>query len=204
MMTITYQVKNGIYINLTNRCPCACRFCLRQYGPSAYGSDSLWLDYEPSILEICNSLDQWDLSQYDEVVFCGYGEPTQRLDVLVSVAQYLRSKSSIPIRLNTNGLADLIWQEKTAHQLQGLIDTVSISLNTDNPMDYLQTVRPRFGYPSYQAMLDYAKDCKKYVPNVVLTIVDVVTSKQQQENCQKICDELKVTLRIRPYQQKED
>ena len=83
MMTITYPVKSGIYVNMTNRCPCACTFCLRQHGDSVYGSDPLWLDREPTVDEVCQSLDAWDLSQYEEIVFCGYGEPTERLSDLL-------------------------------------------------------------------------------------------------------------------------
>ena len=114
-------------MNVTNRCPCACTFCLRQNGESVYGSDSLWLEREPTVKEVCDSIDTWDLNKYNEVVFCGYGEPTERLDDLLEVAKYIKSKSDIKIRINTNGLADLIWNEPTAPKLQGLIDTVSIS-----------------------------------------------------------------------------
>ena len=71
MQTITYHVKNGIYVNLTNRCPCACTFCLRQNGDSVYGSDSLWLDHEPDLKEVCDSLDSWNMDDYSEIVFCG-------------------------------------------------------------------------------------------------------------------------------------
>ena len=119
-MTITYQVKNGIYVNMTNRCPCACTFCLRNNGDSIYGSDSLWLEREPSVAEICDSLSGWDLSRYEEVVFCGYGEPTERLDDLLTVAAFLKKESlGVRIRINTNGLSDLIWGEPTAHRLKG-------------------------------------------------------------------------------------
>ena len=108
MMTITYSVKSGIYVNMTNRCPCACTFCLRNNRDSVYGSEPLWLDREPTVREICESIDNWDLSKYSEVVFCGYGEPTERLDDLLIVAAHIRSKSDIKIRINTNGLADII------------------------------------------------------------------------------------------------
>ena len=101
-MTITYQVKNGIYVNMTNRCPCSCTFCLRVNGDGVYGSDSLWLSREPSVEEVCESLDRWNLADYDEVVFCGYGEPTERLDDLLQVAAYVREHSDIKIRINTN------------------------------------------------------------------------------------------------------
>lgn len=200
MMTITYPVKNGIYVNMTNRCPCACVFCLRHNGEGVYGSDSLWLEREPTAEEVCDSIDSWDLTRYNEVVFCGYGEPTERLDDLLKVAAHIKSKSNIKIRINTNGLADLIWNEKTAPKLKGLVDTVSISLNATNKEDYFKVVRPKFGIDSYDAMLRFAKDCTDYVPNVVMTVVDVVTSKEEQEICRKICDSVGATLRIRPYE----
>lgn len=200
MMTITYPVKNGIYVNMTNRCPCACTFCLRHNGEGVYGSDSLWLEREPSVQEVCDSIDAWDLTQYSEVVFCGYGEPTERLDDLLEVAAYIRSKSDIKIRINTNGLADLIWNEKTAPKLKGLIDTVSISLNATNKEEYYQVVHPKFGMDSYDAMLSFTKDCTEYVPNVVMTVVDVVTTKEEQELCREICESVGATLRVRPYE----
>ena len=201
MMTITYPVKNGIYVNMTNRCPCACTFCLRKNGDSIFGSDPLWLDREPTVQEICESIDTWDLKEYEEIVFCGYGEPTERLDDLLKVAEYIKSKSNIKIRINTNGLADLIWGEKTVPKLKGLIDTVSVSLNTTNKEDYLKIVRPKFGIESYDAMLSFTKDCTEFVPNVVMTVVDVVTTKEEQEICKKICESVGAKLRVRPYEE---
>ena len=200
MMTITYPVNNGIYVNMTNRCPCACIFCLRKQSPSVYGSEPLWLEREPTVNEVCDNIDTWDLSQYKEIVFCGYGEPTERLDDLLEVAKYIKSKSDIKIRINTNGLADLIWNEPTAPKLQGLIDTVSISLNATNKEEYLKIVRPKFGIESYEAMLKFTKECTKYVPSVVMTVVDIVVSKEEQEICRKICESVGATLRIRPYE----
>lgn len=201
MMTITYKVKNGIYVNMTNRCPCACTFCIRHNGAGVYGSDSLWLEREPSVQEVCESLDGWNLEDYDEVVFCGYGEPTERLDDLLRVAAHIKGKSNIPIRINTNGLADLICGERTASRLNGLIDVVSVSLNTANKEDYLKTVRPKFGIDSYDAMLEFTKDCVNYVPDVVMTVVDVVTSPEEQEICRGICEQIGAKLRIRPYEE---
>ena len=200
MMTITYPVNKGLYINMTNRCPCNCTFCLRHNADGVYGSDSLWLDREPTVQEVCDSVDTWDLTQFEEVVFCGYGEPTERLEDLLLVAKYIKDKQDIKLRINTNGLADLIWQKQTASQLKGLIDTVSISLNTPNKEDYLKVVRPKFGVGSYDAMLNFAKDCTAYVPNVVMTVVDVVTSKEEQEQCRRICENIGATLRVRPFE----
>ena len=201
MMTITYPVNKGLYINMTNRCSCNCTFCLRHNADGVYGSDSLWLDREPTVEEICDSVDTWDLTQFEEVVFCGYGEPTERLEDLLLVAKYIKDKQDIKIRINTNGLADLIWQKQTASRLKGLIDTVSISLNTPNKEDYLKVVRPKFGVGSYDAMLNFAKDCTAYVPNVVMTVVDVVTSKEEQEKCRKICENIGARLRVRPFEE---
>lgn len=201
MMTITYKVKNGIYVNMTNRCPCACTFCLRHNGDGVYGSPSLWLEREPTVEEVCESLDTWDLNKYEEIVFCGYGEPAERLYDLLKVAAHIKEKSTIPIRINTNGLADLIWNENTAPKLKGLIDTVSISLNATNKEDYFKTVRPKFGIGSYDAMLRFAKECVNYVPNVVMTVVDVVTSPEEQECCREICNSIGASLRIRPYEE---
>ena len=202
MMTITYPVKNGIYVNMTNRCPCACTFCLRHNGDGVYGSDSLWLDREPTVEEVCASIDTWDLPQYSEVVFCGYGEPTERLDDLLSVARHLKSiRPQMHVRVNTHGLSDLIHGEPTAAKFKGLVDTVSISLNTPDPEEYLKVCRPKFGFESWQAMLDFAKNCRDYVPNVVMTIVDApVTTPEIQEKCKAITDSLGVRLRIRPYE----
>ncbi len=200
METITYEVKNGLYLNITNRCPCSCTFCIRNNDDHVYGSDPLWLDHEPSVTEICDAIDQRDLGKYEEVVFCGYGEPTERLDALLEVAAYIKKKSPIRIRVNTNGLSDLIHGEKTAPKLKGLIDVVSISLNATNPEDYLKMVRPKFGIGSFDAMLSFAKDCKAYVPDVVMTIVDTVTTKEEQEKSLQICNDLSVRLRIREYE----
>lgn len=200
MMTITYPVKNNIYVNLTNRCPCACTFCLRQNGEGIFGSDPLWLEREPTVQEVKDSLDTWDLSKYGEVVFCGYGEPTERLEDLLEIAAYIKKKADIPIRINTNGLSDLIHQKQTAPLLKGLIDTVSISLNAQNAEEYLTLTRSKFGIQSYDAMLQFTKACTQYVPHVVMTVVDVVTTPEEQEKCREICESVGATLRIRPFE----
>ncbi len=200
MMTITYEGRNSLYINMTNRCPCACTFCLRHNKDHVFKANSLWLDREPTVKEVCDSLDTWDLSKYDAVVFCGYGEPTERLDDLLKVASYIKSKGDIKVRINTNGLSDLINGGKTAYKLKGLIDSVSISLNATNKDDYFKVVRPKFGIESYEAMLSFTKECTEYVPEVVMTVVDVVTSKEEQELSRKICESVGATLRVRPYE----
>ena len=201
-MVITYPLKSGLYVNLTNRCPCACVFCLRQNSPGVFGTDSLWLEREPTVAEVIASIDSRNLDDYEELVFCGYGEPTERLDDLLAVAEYVKGrKPDMLVRINTNGLSDLIHGEPTAARLKGLIDTVSISLNTPDPDEYLEMCRPKFGRGSWQAMLDFAKSCTENVPDVVMTIVgSPVTTAEVQAKCKEITDELGVRLRIRPYE----
>lgn len=199
MMTITYPVSKGIYVNITNRCPCSCTFCIRNHKDHVFESDTLWLDREPTVQEICDSLDTWNLEECEEIVFCGFGEPTVRLYDLLEVARYIKSKSNIKIRINTNGLADLIWNKSTASELKGLIDTVSVSLNATNKEDYLKVVRPKFGIESFDAMLKFTKECTEYVPSVIMTVVDVVTTKEEQEACRKICESVGAIFRVRPY-----
>ena len=199
-MTITYRVKNGVYVNMTNRCPCACTFCLRQNAPGVYGSDSLWLEREPTVQEIEDSLAGWKLEEMDEVVFCGYGEPAERLPELLEVAAWLKQNYTIPVRINTNGLADLIWGRSTAPELAGEIDCVSISLNATDAEEYLRLTRSKFGIGSFDAMLKFAKDCAQYVPHVVMTVVDQVTTPEEQEKARQICAGVGATLRIRPLE----
>ena len=199
-MTITYRVKNGVYVNMTNRCPCACTFCLRQNAPGVYGSDPLWLEREPTVQEVEQSLASWDLNSLEEVVFCGYGEPTERLPDLLEVAAWLKANYKIPVRINTNGLSDLIWGRETAPDLTGKIDCVSISLNATDAEEYLRLTRSKFGIGSYDAMLKFAKDCSRCVPRVMMTVVDQVTTPEEQEKARRICAEVGATLRIRPLE----
>lgn len=201
-MTITYQVREAIYVNLTNRCPCACTFCLRSNGPGVYGSDSLWLEREPTVEEVIATLAQWDFKAYPELVFCGYGEPTQRLDAVLAIARHVRETYPwVKIRVNTNGLSDLLAGKPTAAMCAGLVDVFSISLNTPDPDEYLALCRPVFGAAAYPAMLAFAADAVKAGIEVVMTVVDEpVTSKEKQARCREICERLGARLRVRPYE----
>ncbi|NLG02311.1 MAG: TIGR04100 family radical SAM protein [Clostridia bacterium] len=200
-MTILYEVYDNLYVNLTNKCPCNCTFCLRQTRDSMdEEKHSLWLLREPSVDEVKAEFDQFDMSYYKEIVFCGYGEPTERMDVLAEVARYIKRRWNKPIRVNTNGLGNLIWGKDITPQFEGIVDTVSISLNTPNADKYHALVRSRFGNESFKALLEFAGNVKKYVPNVVMTTVATTLTKEEEEQCQRICDELDVTYRIRPWE----
>ena len=202
-MTITYQVKNAVYVNLTNRCPCNCTFCLRHNGPGVFGSGPLWLEREPTLEETIESLGQWDFTRFREVVFCGYGEPTERLDVLLAAAAHLKERDpALRVRVNTNGLSDLINGKPTAPLFVGKVDCLSISLNTDDPAEYLSVCRPKFGEAAYPAMLKFTQEAAALLPSVVMTVVgEPVTSLEKQERCRAIAEGLGARLRVRPYEQ---
>lgn len=199
-MTILYKVHNNIYVNLTNKCPCACTFCLRQTRDHMEDSDPLWLEHEPTFEEVIEEFGRWKVEEYDEVVFCGFGEPTERLELLLEVAAWLKKNYNIKTRVNTNGLANFIYKKETEPMFEGKIDTVSISLNTPNPERYYELTRSRFGIESFDGMIKFAKNVKKYVPNVVMTTVSTTLTKEEEEECQKICDKIGVTYRIRPWE----
>ena len=199
-MVILYEIYENIYINLTNRCPCACTFCLRQTRDEMNHSGSLWLEREPSVEEVKAEFDKFDMQKYKEVVFCGFGEPTERLEDLLEIAAYVKEKFDKPIRINTNGLSDLIWQKDTAPLYEGLIDTVSISLNTPNKERYYELTRSKFGIDSFDAMLNFAGNVSKYVPHVVLSTVATTLTEEEEQQCAQICKNLGVTYRIRPWE----
>ena len=199
-MVILYEVHNGLYVNMTNKCPCACTFCLRQDRDEMNNSGSLWLEREPSVDEVKTEFEKFDMDKYEEVVFCGFGEPTERLYDLLEVAEFVKEKYKKPTRINTNGLSDLIWQKDTAPDLENKIDVVSISLNTPSKERYFELTRNKFGIDSFDAMLNFAKNVKHYVKKVVMTTVSTTLTHEEEEECRKICEKLGVTYRIRPLE----
>ena len=199
-LTITYEVDGGLYINLTNRCSNSCEFCIRNNGDGAYGSDSLWLSHEPTVEEIKEDIGKRDIGKYSEIVFCGYGEPTYRLDVAREIALYVKSlRADIRVRMNTNGQADIILGRETASEFEGAFDCVSISLNTPSAEKYNEICHPVYKERAYFAMLDFAEKVKKYVPDVQLSVVRQTLSEDELALCGKIADERGVKLRIRDY-----
>lgn len=197
-LTFVYAVHDNLYINLTNRCPCNCTFCIRHNGDGAYGSDSLWLEREPTCEEVLGEFDKYDMSKFSEIVFCGFGEPMERAEDVAFIGKELKKRYPDKlIRLNTNGLSDKIHGKPTAHLLKGAVDIVSISLNSGNAEDYNKVTRPKWA-DSFEAMLRFAEDCKKYVPKVMFTVVDVISEREISES-KDISEKLGIPLRIRPY-----
>lgn len=195
---IFYEYGGGLYANLTNRCPCRCEFCIRDMVGALGDADSLWLRREPTMDEIKEMLRGWDLSYFHELVFCGYGEPTERLEDLLETARYARSICpSIRIRINTNGLSDLINKRDTTEDLRGIIDAVSVSLNAKGPEEYLALCHPRFGIGSFDAIIDYTRRVKNVVPDVTMSIVGGTIPRQDERPCREIAESLGVRFRIR-------
>ena len=196
-MSIVYDYFGGLYINITNRCPNACEFCIRNFTDSLGDADSLVLKEDPTIDEVKKELESWDVRRYDEVVFCGYGEPTERLPELLELARHIKAKYGRQIRLNTNGLADLIWGRPTAPDLKGVIDAVSISLNEADAQKYLDLCHPRFGLQSYDAIIKYIEDVKNYVPYVAVSVVTHAISADSLQRCREKAEELGVVFKMR-------
>lgn len=195
---IVYSYKDNVYLNITNKCPCACTFCIRSQKDAIGSANSLWLEHNPTFEEVKSALDNYNLDNCKEIIFCGYGEPTNSYDVLIETAKYIRENYKIKTRINTNGLGNLVNNKNIAEELCQNIDAVSISLNCSNKEDYFKVVRPKFGIESFDAMLDFAKDCKKYTDNVMLSVVDVI-GEEEIEKCKKIADSLNIPLRVRVF-----
>jgi TatD family-associated radical SAM protein len=191
----------NIYVNMTNKCPCSCTFCLRQT-KKMQESNTLWLkDGEPSLQSVKELFSKYDLNLINELVFCGFGEPLERLYDICELIDYLKKDyPNLKTRVNTNGLANLIFEKDITPELKNRFYTVSISLNAPNAEEYLSLTRSKFGIQSYEAMKDFAVKAKRYVPNVVFTVVEKVMSEEKIKLCQKICDDLGVTLRVRPFE----
>lgn len=191
------QEKFNMYVNFTNRCNCNCTFCLRHLKED----HKLWLTKgEPTVEEIKKAFLTAPMDNVADIVICGFGEPTMRLDDLLKILTFLRQHyPKHKVRVNTNGLSDLEYGKKTAHLFKGILDTISISLNESTAEKYLDVTRSRFGIKSYKAMLDFAVDCKNYIPNVVVTIVDII-GEDEINACKKVCEEYSLNLRIRRYE----
>ncbi len=189
--------KFNMYVNLTNRCNCNCTFCLRHLKED----HKLWLKGgEPSVAEIEKAFWQIPMERVAQIVICGFGEPTMRLDDLLVILKFIRENfPQMSIRMNTNGLSDLEYGKKTARLFAGLLDTISISLNESTAQKYLDVTRSRFGIKSYEAMLQFACDCKAYIPNVVVTIVDII-GETEIAACKQVCERYGLNLRIRKYE----
>lgn len=167
--SIAYEMWGNLYLNITNRCTNECTFCVR------YKSDILWgydlkLGSEPSVEDIMKAIG--DPRRYREVVFCGYGEPTVRLDVVRGVGTRVR-EAGARVRLDTNGHGNLIWNRNVVPELVGSVDAVSVSLNAPDDATYARLCRPRFGEGTHAHVISFIRECRKAGLEVVASVVDV-------------------------------
>ena len=198
-MTITYVFENKLYVNMTNRCPNHCEFCLRNNTDSVGDSGNLWLEKEPDKEEILADILKRDLSSFPQIVFCGYGEPTCRLDDMLWICKNIKDRSDIEIRVNTNGLSSLINNRDTAKEFSSLVDVLSISLNAPTPQKYDDLCHSDFGLNAYDCVINFAKEVKNYVPKVYLSIVNYKIDEDEIDKCKEICSDIGVSFRLREY-----
>ena len=202
METISYEYEGALYVNLTNKCDCACVFCLRHNGhKGSIYADDLWLDHEPSREEALADLLSRDYSQYRELVFCGFGEPMYRVEDILWLVDRLKEQvqNLPPVRINTNGHANLIHGRDVTPELTGRIDTLSISLNGSTAEEYCAVTRPRDGEKAWEAMLDFTRKAAAHVPQVVMTIVDKDKTPEEIARCRAMAESLGAALRVRAY-----
>lgn len=197
-MTIFYGFEGKMYVNITNGCPCDCVFCIRKNGDSIEDNGSLWLEHEPSFDEITKAFEEFDKTGIKEAVFCGYGEPTVRADMLIKTAEYIKSVSDMSVRVNTNGLVRLIHKNFDISRFKGAVDSFSISLNAPNAKRYNEVTRPGFGEWAFDEMLSFAKDVKALGIKTAFTVVDVIDG-DEIKACGKLAEELGIPLRVRSY-----
>ena len=199
MADIIYTLEGGTYFNITNRCPCACTFCIRKKADAVGSAKRLWFDEEPTFDEIKAAVDAYDFSAVDEAVFCGYGEPTNALDKLIRTAQYVKSiKPSIKLRLNTNGLSDLINGRATAKEICAVIDIISVSLNDPDSEQYDRITKNIYPGRAFDAMLQFTRDCVAEGNEVHMTVVDVI-GEDNIEKSRRICEEIGARFIVRSF-----
>ena len=197
MSDILYTYKNQVYANITNKCDCACTFCIRSQTDAIGEASNLWHDHEPTLKEIKEAIDAFDFTGYDEFVFCGYGEPTCALEHLLATAKYIKETRHLPVRVNSNGLGNLYHKKDIIPDLAMYVDSISISLNAANAEEYDKVTRPSFP-DAYPAMLAFAKECASHIPHVQLSIVDVLPA-EDIAACQAIADGMGIHLKIRKF-----
>lgn len=199
MADIIYTLDGGTYFNITNRCPCSCEFCIRKKGDAVGTAKRLWFDKEPTFDEIKTAIDSYDFSDVKEAVFCGYGEPTNAFDNLIKTAKYIKSiYPDIKLRLNTNGLSDLINGRPTAKEICGCIDIISVSLNDPDSEQYDKITKNIYPGRAFDAMLKFTRECVEQGNEVHMTVVDVI-SPENIEKSKKLCESLGAIFIVRSF-----
>ena len=191
----TYEIGDNLYINLTSKCTNACTFCVRNEKADYFGH-KLWLSREPSAEEVLARIPA-DIARYKEYVFCGFGEPTLRLETMLEVAAALKARGTVT-RLNTNGQANIIWKRDVSGELAGRIDKINVSLNEATAKDYAALCRPAFGEAAFAGLQDFAKNCAARGIETWFSVVDIL-GEEKLAACRAIAKRCGVPLKVRPY-----
>ncbi|MCM8857284.1 MAG: TatD family nuclease-associated radical SAM protein [Candidatus Thiodiazotropha sp.] len=189
---ISYQIDNNLYLSITDRCTLECAFCPKTLGDMNVKGYDLTIIHRPTAEEVIASID--DPAQYEEVVFCGYGEPTLRLNVLLEVARHIKLQGG-RVRVNTDGLCNLVHKHNTLPELGECVDSLSISLNAQNQEIYDLHCRPNLP-GSYEAMLDFIREAPSYIADVTVSAVDGLEGVDIPA-CEAIAEAMKVKFRRR-------
>lgn len=190
-----YEFEGNLYLNLTNRCPNNCEFCIRNFKKGVSGND-LWLKHEPTYEELIETISLYDLKKYGEIVFCGFGEPMCALSLVSMIGPYLKKKGCT-LRINTNGLGNLInRRDDVAKLIAPYIDFVSISLNASTPEGYQEICRSKYGQEAFWAMLKFAKDCVDAGIDTTMSVVDFI-GEEEIEACRKVVAQTGAHFKVR-------
>lgn len=195
-MSILYRYGSTWYINMTNRCPCKCTFCVRNHVRKLGDADNLWLTHEPTAEDVKDEI-RARASDADQIVFCGYGEPTERLDELLDTSRMIHSETGASVRLDTNGLGNLINGRDIVPDLSEVLDALSISLNASNEDEYLELCRPAFGRGSYKALVSFIEEAKDAIPDVTVSVVGGTIPEESEERCRMMAEAWNVHFRVR-------
>lgn len=197
---LVYLLDGKIYINLTNRCTNNCVFCIRNIKDDVVGKDLFLNNENVSAKDVKKQLEKYKNDMSKEIVFCGYGEPMLKLDVLEEVAKYIKENyPDVKVRVNTNGHANLVYKRNILLELKGLIDRFSISLNAENEEVYKKISLPNVEN-AYNGVKDFIKEAVK---NGFDTTVTIVTNYKNYnvdiEQCKQIAEKLGAKFRERPW-----
>jgi len=196
VVTVAYELGNALYLNITNRCSNSCSFCVRNDVQGIGDGINLWLTREPTVDEVVAEVEKRGIAKYTEIVFCGYGEPMLRAYDVIAICKKIKAMHNIPIRINTNGQANMICGEDITPQLAGWVDAVAISLNAKDGPSYQAMCQSDYGEAAFEGLLDFAVKCKRYVPQVTLSVVAVI-SEEDIKACREIARRIGVDFRVR-------
>jgi TatD DNase family protein len=169
MNTVSYVFGNNLYLNITNRCMMACPYCIKHKWANKFNGNDLKLEKEPSCNEVIKSIG--NPKKYNEIVFCGYGDSLVRLEEVKEIASWIKEYGGI-VRINTAGLANKYHGKNILPELKGLVDVISVSLNGSSPKEHNKINNPMYKEESFVEVINFVKEAKKYIPEVVITTVE--------------------------------